>query len=107
MTQFPDIYTRCIKLDGTIDLERLRRLSREMQEAYETSQQSKGVLKTALQDIFYKADQFDKATGKVRDGMWAAMRAMKAIEEASQIETGGSIEQTMQTRLIQINTGGL
>lgn len=78
-----------------------------MQEAYETSQQSKGVLKTALQDIFYKADQFDKATGKVRDGMWAAMRAMKAIEEASQIETGGSIELQQLALLNQVTTGGL
>jgi hypothetical protein len=107
MTQFPDIYTRCIKLNGSIDLERLRRLSREMQEAYETSQQSKGVLKTALQDIFYKADQLDKATGKVRDGMWAAMRAMKAIEEASQIETGGTIELQQLALSNQVTTGRL
>lgn len=83
----PDPYTRCIKLDGTVDLERLKRLSRELQEDYERLHFSKSIFESALYDVRDEVFRRNIATGKVRDADWAVDRAAKAIEEADKYET--------------------
>lgn len=85
--RYPDIYTRCIKMDGTIDLERLKRLSRELQEDYEDVCTHKTMLEMALSEIAIKIGTKDRKANKVRDGEWAKARARKVIDEVIRIET--------------------
>ena len=90
---FPDIYTRCIQGDGTVNMARLKRLAVEMQDAYELSQSAKCILDSGLRDIINRVNTRDHSTGMLRDGGWASRRASQAIQEASNIEERGFIEE--------------
>lgn len=84
--RYPDIYSRCIKMDGTIDLERLKRLSRDIQEDYERVCSGKTMLEMALSEIAMKIGTKDRKANTVRDGEWAKARARKVIDDVIKIE---------------------
>ena len=100
----PDPYTRCIRMDGTIDLEKLKRLSRELQEDYERIHFQKTILEDGLQDIINRAGTLDRQTACVRGVEWASRRASQAIQEKSNIESRGFIEEQKIAQLTQQST---
>jgi len=74
-------------MDGTLDLERMKRISREMQEDYERVCTGKTMLELALGEIAMKVGTKDRQANTVRDGEWAKARARKVIDEVIKIET--------------------
>ena len=96
-----DIYTRCIQGDGTVNMARLKRLSIEMQEEYERVHFKKTILEDGLQDIIQRVNTRDHSTGMLRDGGWASRRASQAIQEISNIESRGFIEEQQIAQMNQ------
>jgi len=98
MAKHPDVFTRSIKMDGTIDLEKLKKLSRELQEDYERIHFQKTILEDGHQDIINRVNTRDNSTGMLRDGGWASRRASQAIQEANVIESRGFIEEQQRAQ---------
>ena len=99
--KYPDIYSHCIRIDGSVDLERLKVLSREQQVEYESYQSRYSVMETALYDILNLTGKVDRKTGVQRDTNWVIERATKAIEDAQNIESRGFIELQKLAQLTQ------
>ena len=89
-----------MKMDGTIDLAKLKLLSREIQEDYERIHFQKTILEDGLNDIINRVNTRDNSTGMLRDGGWASRRASQAIQEKSNIEERGFIE---EKKIAQMN----
>lgn len=99
MSKFPDIFSRCLCLDGSIDLKRLKRLSREAQIEHESLHSRYSVMETAMYEILSLVGKRERATGIVRDTNWVITRATKAIAEVSQNESRGFIELQQMAQL--------
>lgn len=82
-----DIYSRSMRMDGTIDLDKLKRISLEERLEHEAYISKCGVLESAMYDILSMVGKTDRKTGLIRDTNWVINRVAKAIADVSDIES--------------------